>query len=533
MAIVQPPQTDIRPMIPTPVGTSTGGQIFGGIALGIGGILAQMQRAKENAFRQKELETQASQQQALQRYYEGLIQAEQDKAAYERGQTGAIGAGVQQMYGGALPPGQQQVSPPQGGGPITPQRGNMTQTMQGGMTAPPPPMAPQRGQQTQGMPAMAPQAAPPQRGNMTAGMTPPAPPMPPLPGGPPTLDTQNDGVTKQIDNEASRFLSPDGTDHSIQRIINGMPASAVPGFVDELGKLRELQKPLEPTPEEQRNFAFYESLPEPFKTEFYEKFIKKTPGVQISLGDKVAEAGAKKYQEGEAENLIAMQKEVRTEFSGLSGIKQSHRLVANDKAVTGFGANQRLWLARMAASAGMDYATAKVMSTQELLKYTGDKVLGYLRGRDLGSGNAVSDKDRDFMRDLAGQNITLTREALMKIFRINMGTSLFKAQEYIREARLFGARNASEGPDIERRIKEVEQRMAGEVKDYTMMLAEEGDMSAEELRDHLRNLPGGQEAYSRYMKGLADKRKSIRAQADSIHWAPPPSASPYDPQVIR
>jgi len=85
---------------------------------------------------------------------------------------------------------------------------------------------------------------------------------------------------------------------------------------------------------------------------------------------------------------------------------------------TGRFANVKLAVAALADDLGIggEEVTEKVANTQEFFSQRGQAVLDNIKL--LGAGSAISNSDREFMKDVVGQNITLTKETIKRILRI-------------------------------------------------------------------------------------------------------------------
>jgi hypothetical protein len=89
-----------------------------------------------------------------------------------------------------------------------------------------------------------------------------------------------------------------------------------------------------------------------------------------------------------------------------------------DDMFTGRLAEVELAIGEFADALGIagEKVTEKVANTQEFFSQRGQAVLDNIKL--LGAGSAISNSDREFMKDIVGQNIKLTKETIKRILRI-------------------------------------------------------------------------------------------------------------------
>jgi len=89
-----------------------------------------------------------------------------------------------------------------------------------------------------------------------------------------------------------------------------------------------------------------------------------------------------------------------------------------DRMFTGALADVKLSIGRLAEDLGIggENLTEKVSNTQDYFARRGQAVLDNIKA--LGSGSSVSNTDREYMKTIAGQDITLTKETIKRILRI-------------------------------------------------------------------------------------------------------------------
>jgi hypothetical protein len=222
-----------------------------------------------------------------------------------------------------------------------------------------------------------------------------------------------------------------GGQQGYDRLFNGVAPEHVP---DALGDLQNAQKlmaqPAGPElPTSAKEMQFIQSLVASGNTAgaqfFYDNWVKKQPGVVVNnIPGKVETAFGVKTGELDATRNAEIFKDVANASASIPAMTEAYKYV--DRAFTGFGANQLVGLARAAGATGFKPVGDKVADTQTMLKLLREQTLAYLQTRALGSGTAISDKDREFMERQSAADITMEPLAIKRIIRINMGVALEK-----------------------------------------------------------------------------------------------------------
>jgi hypothetical protein len=217
-----------------------------------------------------------------------------------------------------------------------------------------------------------------------------------------------------------------GGQQGYDRLFNGVAPEHVP---DALGDLQNAQKLMaQPAgPElstDAKTYNYYKTLPPALQPEFKRLFLDKQPGVVVNTGDKVESAFGIETGKLDATRNAEIFKDVANASASIPAMTEAYKYV--DRAFTGFGANQLVGLARAAGATGFKPVGDKVADTQTMLKLLREQTLAYLQTRALGSGTAISDKDREFMERQSAADITMEPLAIKRIIRINMGVALEK-----------------------------------------------------------------------------------------------------------
>jgi hypothetical protein len=116
----------------------------------------------------------------------------------------------------------------------------------------------------------------------------------------------------------------------------------------------------------------------------------------------------------------------------LETVKETRKLLDNDKLYVGFGANQKLDLARAADAFGItgrDTAD-KISNTQRLFAARAQATLDSVKESGLGAGNGFTDKDREFLEKSKLGNIVYSRDALKQQLDIEERVARGLAQKW-------------------------------------------------------------------------------------------------------
>lgn len=119
------------------------------------------------------------------------------------------------------------------------------------------------------------------------------------------------------------------------------------------------------------------------------------------------------------QNIDASMKNAVAARSDLRAIKNAtDALDAPGGVITGAFAKPILKLGAALKAAGIIEATS-VVNTQNFLNATGRRVLAILKNRDLGSGQSITDGDREFATGLAAGKIDLTEENIRAVLDLS------------------------------------------------------------------------------------------------------------------
>lgn len=101
-------------------------------------------------------------------------------------------------------------------------------------------------------------------------------------------------------------------------------------------------------------------------------------------------------------------------------INANSRSLMEEGIITGAGANFLAGMASIGVQLGIVPQSVEdtLVATQTFMAERGKQVLALLGSGDVGAGTGISDKDVQFMKEVAGQQITLNKETLARIMRI-------------------------------------------------------------------------------------------------------------------
>jgi hypothetical protein len=101
-------------------------------------------------------------------------------------------------------------------------------------------------------------------------------------------------------------------------------------------------------------------------------------------------------------------------------INANSRSLMEEGIITGAGANFLTGMASIGVQLGIvpQGVEDTLVATQTFMAERGKQVLALLGSGDVGAGTGISDKDVQFMKEVAGQQITLNKETLARIMRI-------------------------------------------------------------------------------------------------------------------
>jgi hypothetical protein len=397
----------------------------GALGGGLADVLASMQMQRENQFRQQELQNQMAQQQALQQYYQEQTRIQQE--------TENRLAGEQLL--------ERQT------------RGQVGGAARAALGGQPGVISPVGGQEMG-----------------AAGA-----PMPP-PG----------NVFRELTEGGAQAI---GGQAGYDRIFQGVEDENMTAAVKAVADARALQPQAPELPTSAQEFQFLNTLSPEQKTMYYAwKHPPSAPGTVVNVGGEPTPY-SKKYDEKAAEGTIAASDQVKKTSRGLAGVDEAYRTLMGGKVLTGLFQKPSLAVHRMAAAFGVEDSKLKVADTQTMLKLTGEQTFNYLRDRDLGSGTAVSDGDREFAFTLAGRDLTQDKLSLRRTLRINFGAAVMQLDDARAQLLRDAGRYRERRPQIMSEIGDLETKRQGAWKTYVRMLVDEG-VGHEEIRQRMMGSEG-------------------------------------------
>jgi hypothetical protein len=144
-----------------------------------------------------------------------------------------------------------------------------------------------------------------------------------------------------------------------------------------------------------------------------------TQAAQLTKTITDADRISSKLKDKATENFLAANEKALGAQKVLE-INANSRSLMEEGIITGAGANFLLGMASIGVQLGLvpQGIEDDLIATQTFMAERGKQVLALLGSGDVGAGTGISDKDVQFMKEVAGQQITLNKETLSRIMRI-------------------------------------------------------------------------------------------------------------------
>ena len=126
------------------------------------------------------------------------------------------------------------------------------------------------------------------------------------------------------------------------------------------------------------------------------------------------------------ENLLKQRDAAVIAQNSLPSFSEAKRIIDEGKAITGSMADARLAVAKFAKLFGVD--DASISNTEVLRSQIAVPVFNVVRS--LGSGTAISDKDRDFAEKVVGGQIALDDKAILRLINIGERAARYQVDTY-------------------------------------------------------------------------------------------------------
>jgi hypothetical protein len=185
------------------------------------------------------------------------------------------------------------------------------------------------------------------------------------------------------------------------------------------------------------------------------------------------------------------EKQSSTQAQSFPAMLEAYRGVG--KAFTGWGANQVQSLGRVVNALGGNFKVSgkSVEDSQTVLKLLREQTLAYLQTRALGSGTAVSDKDREFMERMSGADLTLEPATIKRIIRINVGTGIARQVEAIEALMAAANANPAEANQLRAKAFRLQRKLDPIWAEYGKMQKAEAEAEDVNVNDVMKALRGG------------------------------------------
>jgi hypothetical protein len=144
-----------------------------------------------------------------------------------------------------------------------------------------------------------------------------------------------------------------------------------------------------------------------------------TQAAQLTKAITDADRISSKLKDKATDNFFVANEKALTAQKVLE-INANSRSLMEEGIITGAGANFLAGMASIGTQLGIvpQGVTDTLVATQTFMAERGKQVLALLGSGDVGAGTGISDKDVAFMKEVAGQQITLNKETLARIMRI-------------------------------------------------------------------------------------------------------------------
>jgi hypothetical protein len=262
---------------------------------------------------------------------------------------------------------------------------------------------------------------------------------------------------------------------SLPSLFTGVSDSNMPAAVKGVQEVQQLT----PKPPEgatsQKEYEYYQRLlsRDPKQAALYRTlFLDPKPSTVINNIPSQGESEfSKELAKAQVATLSKGEAEARSSSQAYPAMVEAYKLV--DRSFTGFGANQLLAMARVAGAVGFKPSKDKVADSQTLMKLTRDQTLAYLQTRALGSGTAVSDRDREFMERQSAADLTLDPQSIKRIIRINIGTGIMRMKEAIDDLHDQAMAYPQNARQLNQKAAAIQRTYNVQWGQYTAMLKEE------------------------------------------------------------
>jgi hypothetical protein len=294
-----------------------------------------------------------------------------------------------------------------------------------------------------------------------------------------------------------------GGQQGYDRLFNGVAPENVPDALGDLKNaaalLPKAPEPEKPTSDMQNYLAWTQVAGmdprDPRALEGFKRMIGATPppAAQTTINLPAGQdAFSKQYGENAANQVSDIEKQALTQSQSFPALSEAYKLVG--RSFTGFGANQVVGLGRVVNALGGNFKPGgkSVEDTQTLLKLTREQTLAYLQTRALGSGTAVSDKDREFMERQSAADITLEPTSIRRIIRINVGSGIMRMTDAITALRDAALANPAEAAQLNQKAFTLQKRLDPIWAEYAKMLKTEDQLEGLTANDIMKAVrPGG------------------------------------------
>jgi len=146
----------------------------------------------------------------------------------------------------------------------------------------------------------------------------------------------------------------------------------------------------------------------------YQQALKRAGATNVQVSTEKS-YGAE-FGQGLAKNDVSLYQTAQKAPEMLANVERTKKLLDDKNVITGFGANQRLDVARLGSALGIGGKNTQetVANTQQLLANRAQATLDAVKESGLGAGSGFSNADRDFLEKAKMGGITYDKTSLQR-----------------------------------------------------------------------------------------------------------------------
>lgn len=181
---------------------------------------------------------------------------------------------------------------------------------------------------------------------------------------------------------------------------------------------------------EQRDYELAKS--QGFQGSFldYQRLVKSAGATTVNVNTEKAYGG--EFGQLIAKNDVSLYQSAQKAPDILNNVERTKKLLDDPNLITGFGAQQRLDLARLGSTLGVGGKTVQdtVSNTQQLFANRAQATLDAIKESGLGAGQGFTNTDREFLEKARLGNITFDRQTLKRQLEIEESVARASANKW-------------------------------------------------------------------------------------------------------